>query len=118
MDGRGPHARMDQASLVSYVQGKPALLCLDTFSGHLTEEVKKAFQKCRTKLLLIPGGCTSILQPLDISINKPFKGYIRQCWCRYMIEETEKGDSPIRRPPKESLVDWILNAQEKIESKK
>ena len=46
------------------------------------------------------------------------KGYIRQCWCRYMIEETEKGDSPIRRPPKESLVDWILNAQEKIESKK
>ena len=35
-----------------------------------------------------------------------------------MIEETEKGDSPIRRPPKESLVDWIFNAQEKIESKK
>ena len=35
-----------------------------------------------------------------------------------MIEETEKGDSPIRCPPKESLVDWILNAQEKIESKK
>ena len=61
------------SSKSAYVQGKPALLCLDTLSGHLTEEVKKAFQKCRTKLLLIPGGCTSILQPLDISINKPFK---------------------------------------------
>ena len=69
-------------------------------------------------LLLIPGGCKSILQPLDISINKPFKGYIRQCWCRYMIEETEKGHSPIRHLPKISPVDWILNAQKKIESKK
>ena len=59
-----------------YVQGKPALLCLDTFSGHLTDEVKKAFQKCRTKLLLIPGGCTSILQPLDISINKATFGSV------------------------------------------
>ena len=64
-----------------YVQGKPALLSLDTFSGHLTEAVKDAFDKCGTKMLVIPGGCTSVLQPLDISINKPFKSYIRQSWC-------------------------------------
>ena len=100
-----------------YVQGKPALLCLDTFTGHLTERVKAAFDECGTKLLVIPGGCTSILQPLDISINKPFKTYIRQSWCQYMIEESDKGVSKVQPPPKESLINWILRAQEIIESR-
>ena len=36
-----------------YVQRKPALLCLDTFTGHLTERVKAAFDECGTKLLVI-----------------------------------------------------------------
>ena len=67
-----------------YVSGKPALLSLDTFSAHLTCNVKAEFEKCHTKLLIIPGGCTSVPQPLDISINKPFKDYIRQLWCQYI----------------------------------
>ena len=100
-----------------YVQGKPALLALDTFTGHLTETVRAAFDKCGTKLLVIPGGCTSVLQPLDISINKPLKSCIRQSWCHYMIEETDKGVSKVRCPPKQIVIEWILRAQEKIEEK-
>jgi len=65
-----------------YVSGNPALLVMDTFSAHMTDKVKDAFKKCNTKLLFIPGGCTSVLQPLDIGINKPFKSYIRQSWCK------------------------------------
>ena len=52
-----------------YVQGKPALLSVDTFTGHVTETVREAFHKCGAKLLVILGGCTSVLQALDISIN-------------------------------------------------
>ena len=58
------------------MSGKPALLSLDTFSAHFTEKVMDAFAECNTKLLTIPRGCTSVLQPLDISINRPFKSYI------------------------------------------
>ena len=88
-----------------YVSGKPALLSLDTFSGHLTDSVRKAFSKCNTKLLVIPGGCTSVLQLLDLSINKPFKNYIRDMWCQYMVQEADKGVSKVKPPPKSSLLE-------------
>ena len=92
-----------------YVQGKPALLALDTFSAHLTDK--------GTKLLVIPGGCTSVLQPLDISINKPFKGYVRQLWCQYMVDEAEKGVSIIKPVCKSVLLEWILKGVDLLESK-
>ena len=63
-----------------YVGKNRALLCLDTFSAHLTKQVRDEFTKNVTKLLVIPGGCKSVLQPLDVSLNKPFKSYIRQQW--------------------------------------
>ena len=70
-----------------------------------------------SKLLVMPGGCTSIRQPLDISINKPLiKSYIRQSWCQYIIEETDTGVSK-SCPPQEAVIEWILRAQEKIEEK-
>lgn len=99
-----------------YVQGKPALLSLDTFSGHLTK-VKAAFAKCGTKLSVIPGGCTSILQPLDVSINKSFKGYLRQLWCQYMVDEAEKGVTIIRPVCKSKLLDWISKAVSLLDTK-
>ena len=32
-----------------------------------------------------------------------------------MIEETDKGVSKVKCPPKEAVIEWILRAQEKIE---
>ena len=99
-----------------YVSGKPALLSLDTFSAHLTCNVKAEFEKCHTKLLIIPGGCTSVLQPLDISINKPFKDYIRQLWCQYMVTECETGVDRIKPASKSVLLDWIINAAKLVQT--
>ena len=33
-----------------------------------------------TNLAVIPGGLTSLLQPLDVSLNKPFKDNVRKRW--------------------------------------
>lgn len=70
-----------------------------------------------TKLLVIPGGCTSVLQPLDVSINKPFKSYIREQWCEWMVLEAEKDVSKIKPAPKSTLLYWIRRAVELIERK-
>ena len=57
---------------------KPALLELDQFRAHITETTKKRFKEEKTHLAIIPGGLTSQLQPSDVSINKPFKVFMRR----------------------------------------
>ena len=65
-----------------------ALLVLDSFSAHLTPAVKRKFKDINTVPVVIPGGCTSKLQPLDVSLNKPVKAHIRQHWSQYIIEQS------------------------------
>ena len=57
---------------------KPALLVLDQFRAHITEATEKRFKEEKTHLAIILGGLTSQLQPLDVSINKPFKVVMRE----------------------------------------
>lgn len=99
-----------------YVAGRPALLTLDTFTAHLTEAVKDAFHQCKTTIVVIPGGCTPTLQLLDISLNKPLKGYIRHSWTQYRLAESEKGNEKIQPPSKSLILEWIKAAQDKLES--
>jgi hypothetical protein len=57
---------------------QPSMLVLDAFKGHVTDSVKDQFHKMKTELVVIPGGITSVLQPMDVSINKSFKDRLRQ----------------------------------------
>ncbi len=93
---------------VKLTKKKPSLLFLDTFSAHLTDQVKTAFKQSNTTVIVIPGGCTSILQPLDVSINKPIKGHLRNSWVEYMLEHS--CDELVKRPSKQLIVDWIEEA--------
>ena len=55
---------------------KPSLLVCDQFQAHVTESTKRFATKLKTHLAVIPGGLTSQLQPLDVSVNKPFKRFM------------------------------------------
>ena len=35
--------------------------------------------------MAIPGVCTSKVQPLDVSLNKPFKSYVHHYWSDYIM---------------------------------
>ena len=44
-------------------------LILDSFRGHLTDSVKEKCQKEKCDMVVIPGGMTGMLQPLNVLIN-------------------------------------------------
>lgn len=63
-----------------------SLLILDSARCHLTEGVRNVFKQ-HSKVAVIPGGLTKILQPLDVGVNKPFKDNLRDGWERWMADK-------------------------------
>jgi hypothetical protein len=76
---------------------KSNLLILDSFRGHLTNDVKQACIDTRTVRALIPGELNSKLQPLDLTVNRSFKAHLRKTY-----NQTLKTFSQ-RRSPKDRL---------------
>uniref|UniRef100_U9UW96 DDE-1 domain-containing protein n=1 Tax=Rhizophagus irregularis (strain DAOM 181602 / DAOM 197198 / MUCL 43194) TaxID=747089 RepID=U9UW96_RHIID len=56
------------------------MMVYDSFRDHLEESVKKKFCENGFNLAVISGGLTSICQPLDVAINKPFKDNLHREW--------------------------------------
>lgn len=91
---------------------RPSLLVLDSFRGHLMQEVKDVLKEGKTDMALIPGGLTSVLQPLDVSINKPFKEHLKNTYANWMCEgeHTFTPTGKIKRPSIQLMCEWILQS--------
>ena len=64
-------------------------------------------------MAVVPGGCTSKLQPLDVSINKPFKSELRKSWTGYIKDASKVGPDTgecVKSASKETVVNWIESA--------
>jgi hypothetical protein len=117
---------MDTTLMVKYVdylneirvnnQGDPSMLVYDSFRGHLEASIKEKFRVSGVQLAVIPGGLTSICQPLDVSINKPFKDNLRKEWHAWMVSggagETTSGN--LRRASFSDVCLWVKRAWEGI----
>jgi len=53
---------------------------MDSFEGHKTESVRRKCNVGNTHVAIIPGSLTSVIQPLDVCINKTFKYRLREKW--------------------------------------
>ncbi|CAI7886110.1 unnamed protein product [Closterium sp. NIES-53] len=69
---------------------KSSMLVLDSYRGHLTEEVKEKLCEMNCVLAIIPSGCTAEVQPLDVCINKSFKASVRQQYQRWFEAEGQE----------------------------
>lgn len=77
-----------QKILIPYVDNKrkllklrdnyPALVLFDHFSGQMTESVLKLLDENHIHRVVIPANCTDRLQPLDVSVNKAAKEFLRR----------------------------------------
>lgn len=63
------------------------LLVLDAFRCHRTDKAKAILDEQRTDLAIIPGGMTSLLQPLDVGISKPMKTSLRRKWNEWISSD-------------------------------
>ena len=96
--------------------GKRVMLVWDMFRAHITDEVKGEVARMKTDMCVIPGGLTSVLQPLDVCINKPFKDSMRQLWTDWMASDevkTTKGGN-LMKPDIEVVCAWVKNAWDDI----
>ena len=82
---------------------------LDAFEAHKTEQVKRSLKSENTDLAVIPGGLTSVLQPLDVCLNKPFKDRVRQRWMADGIHELTATERQ-KKPSEELMYQWIGEA--------
>ncbi|GFX42436.1 DDE-1 domain-containing protein [Trichonephila clavipes] len=67
-------------------------------------------------MAVIPGGLTSLVQPLDVCINKPFKQNLKQQWNMWMIEGEKsftKGGQ-MCHASLEILCEWIIKSWNEI----
>jgi DDE superfamily endonuclease len=60
------------------------LLVMDVATFHKTPSILKKLRENHVMTAFIPSGCTSLLQPLDTAVNKPFKGWLREATEEYM----------------------------------
>ena len=58
-------------------QQHPALAIFDVFKGQCTENVFQLLEENNTLYVIVPNNCTDILQPLDLSMNKPAKDFMK-----------------------------------------
>ena len=98
---------------LKYTSRRKALLVMDSFSGHCTEEIRD-LSRNNTDIALIPGGCTSKLQPLDVSLNQPFKSICRSefaKFCRSQLSATTDPTNRLKTASKQEVLNWLQEAQ-------
>jgi len=91
---------------------KPSLLVCSQLKAHVTESTKRLTIKLKTHLTVIPGGFTSQLQPLDVSVNKPFKGFMHEEWAKWNEAPTHHvmPAGRVKQPSISNVCEWVKNS--------
>ena len=90
------------------------VLVLDAFSCHKTDDTKVLLHRTNTDLIIIPFGMTSLLQPLNVSINKLFKDGLHRCWSVWIMsgEKTYTKSERMRKIDLPMICGWIIKVWE------
>lgn len=105
---------------VQFPPNSKPLLLLDQCSSHKKASIPPSLGK-DTTLDFIPAGCTSLVQPLDLSINKPFKDSLKKSFEEWLHNQGSKETNTttkkknLKAPSSALLLTWINKAWGDIE---
>ena len=89
------------------------ILFLDSYCCHMMNLVVNVMQDLGVEVEHFPGGCTSLCQPVDIGINKPFKAFLCKAWEKWMIDEgIRSGTTSL--PTRELISKWASYVKDQI----
>ena len=71
-------------------QSQAALAIFDHFKGQLTENVVQKLEEYNIQSVIVPASCTDRLQPLDISLNKSAKSFLKSEFQNWYSEEISR----------------------------
>jgi len=54
-------------------QDQVALVIFDVFKRHIGDSMQSFLESNKILQVYVPNNCTDLLQPMDLSMNKPFK---------------------------------------------
>ena len=77
----------EKRSLLKLSCDQAALLIFDNFKAQCTSSFLKLIDEHNVNVVLIPPNCTDRLQPLDLSVNKAAKDYLRSQFRQWYAKE-------------------------------
>ena len=83
-------------SLLGLAQEHPALVIFDRFKGQCTDKIYSLLEENHIYFTIVPPNCTDRLQPLDVSVNKSVKEFMRGEFQQWYANEVCKqlADNP------------------------
>ena len=98
------------------MRNERSLLIWDMFRSHITANSKTRLARNNTDIAVIPGGLTSVLQPLDVSLNKPFKDNAREQWNEWMMngEKSFTKSGAMRSASLDVLCESVIKAWDNV----
>ena len=112
MDERVMHLWIDRILKPCIDQALPGvvlLLLLDSYRCHMMKSTVNAIKDLGVEVKHIPGGCTSLCQPVDVGMNKSFKTRMRKLWEEWMIS-TGSHEGKIDPPTRKHIAEWCSDS--------
>ena len=70
-----------------YTPTTPGVIIMDNFKGQVTDKVISMLEKCHLHVCLLPANTTDLLQPMDVSVNKPAKSFLKKQFAEWYSEQ-------------------------------
>ena len=64
-----------------------ALVIFDQFKGQITDKILSLLEQNNLDIVIVPANCTDRLQPMDVSVNKAVKTFLRQQFQEWYAHE-------------------------------